>query len=136
MWSPAQYQRYAGERNRPFLELLSRIQGQPRRVVDLGCGDGRLTAVLHERWPDAQVLGIDSSPEMLAAAEAHAIPGRLTFALGDIGGWRADDPVDLLFSNAALQWVAGHATLLPSLVAALAPGGTFAFQIPGNHAEP
>lgn len=136
-WDPSQYERFADERARPFHELISRVRaGAPSYVVDLGCGTGALTASMADRWPGAQILGVDSSPDMLRAAAAHAVPGRITFARGDIAGWRGDRPVDVLVTNAALQWIPGHVELLPRLVAALAPGGWLAIQVPGNFAAP
>ncbi|HYF74880.1 MAG TPA: trans-aconitate 2-methyltransferase [Nocardioides sp.] len=134
-WDQARYLTYAGERGRPFVDLLARVPAErPRRVVDLGCGPGNLTALLAERWPEAEVLGVDSSPEMVAAARA-AVTG-VGFELGDLRDWAPDEPVDVLVSNATLQWVPGHLELLPRLVSAVAPGGWLAFQVPGNVAEP
>ncbi|HSV67060.1 MAG TPA: trans-aconitate 2-methyltransferase [Mycobacteriales bacterium] len=140
MWDPEQYARYADERSRPFGELTSRIGARaPDVVVDLGCGVGELTATLADRWPAARVTGLDSSEEMLAAAVAVIAdrdrPG-LRFELGDLAGWRPAEPVDVLVSNAALQWVPGHPELLVGWVAGLAPGGWLAFQVPGNYAAP
>jgi trans-aconitate 2-methyltransferase len=137
MWDPQQYDVYADERSRPFHELLARVPAkQPRRVVDLGCGNGALTATLAERWPEASVLGVDSSPEMLAEASARELPGRLEFRQGTIESWRPDGPVDVLVSNAALQWVPGHGDLLRAFVEALTPDGWLAFQVPGNFEFP
>lgn len=134
-WDPARYLAYADERGRPFVDLLARVPAQrPRRVVDLGCGPGTLTAFLAERWPDAEVLGLDSSPEMVDAARAAA-PG-ISFEVGDLRDWAPAEPVDVLVSNATLQWVPGHLELLPRLVSAVAPGGWLAFQVPGNFGEP
>jgi trans-aconitate 2-methyltransferase len=105
-WEPARYLRFAGERARPFLDLLTRVDaGSPGTVVDLGCGEGSLTALLARRWPGARVIGLDSSPEMLAAAAQHAVPGRVAFALGDVRNWRPDGPVDVVVTNAVLHWV-------------------------------
>src|SRR6266540_1795471 len=110
MWDPEQYARYADERSRPFFELTARIGAtDPSYVVDLGCGDGELTATLAGRWPTATVLGVDSSAEMLARATPT---DRLAFTEADIAGWRPDRPVDVLVSNAAFQWVPGHPELL------------------------
>jgi trans-aconitate 2-methyltransferase len=135
-WSPERYLRYADERSRPFHELLARVAvEQPRRVVDLGCGPGGLTAGLAERWPSAEVVGVDSSPEMIDAAAAYAGP-RVRFELGDIATWRPADPIDVIVANAALQWVPGHRGRLPGLVDALADGGWLAIQVPGNFDEP
>jgi trans-aconitate 2-methyltransferase len=134
-WDPGQYRRYAGERSRPFFDLVGRVGAErASRVVDLGCGDGTLTATLAARWPDAQVEGVDRSPEMIAGAEPRSIPGRLWFALGDLRDWRPATPVDVVVSNAALQWVPEHEALLRKLVEALAPGGWLAFQVPSDRA--
>ena len=137
MWDPGQYARFADQRGRPFFDLMARIGAEaPASVVDLGCGSGELTATLLERWPGAVVQGVDGSPDMLAAAERRAVPGRLTFACGDLRDWRPEAPVDVLVCNAVLQWIPGHADLLPGLVGALAPGGWLAFQVPGNFGAP
>jgi len=134
-WDPARYLAYGDERGRPFVDLLARVRAEhPRTVVDLGCGPGNLTALLAERWPGAVVSGLDSSPEMVEAARA-AVPG-LRFDVADLRDWAPAEPVDVLVSNAVLQWVPGHLGLLPRLVAAVAPGGWFAFQVPGNFSEP
>jgi trans-aconitate 2-methyltransferase len=136
-WDPAVYQKYGDERTRPFTDLLIRVGStDPRFVVDLGCGPGDQTATLLERWPGATVLGIDSSPEMIEAAQDRALPGRLTFVQADLSTWRPDRPVDVLVSNATLQWVPGHLELLPKLAAMLAPDGWLAFQVPGNFDAP
>ena len=130
-WDPEQYSRFADERARPFHELVARIPTTSAvAVVDLGCGPGTLTATLASRYPDAAVLGIDSSPQMLARAAALATP-QLSFQLGDIAGWRPQrGSVDVIVANASLQWVDDHAALLPVLAAALDDGGTLAFQVP------
>ena len=131
MWDPEQYARYAGERGRPFVELTRRIRAEgPAYVVDLGCGDGELTGSLAQRWPAATVLGVDSSAEMLAKATPA---DRLAFTEADIADWQPDRPVDVLVSNAALQWVPGHPDLLARWVGWLSPGGVLAFQVPGNY---
>lgn len=137
MWDPTQYRLFADERSRPFFDLVSRIRDpSPARVTDLGCGDGSLTATLAERWPEALVEGVDSSPEMIAGTSSRAIPGRLTFRLGDLREWHPTAPVDVLVSNAALQWVPEHLTLLRPWVEALVSGGWLAFQVPGNDGSP
>ncbi|MGY1635699.1 trans-aconitate 2-methyltransferase [Geodermatophilus sp. SYSU D00742] len=136
-WDPAGYLRFADERARPFTDLVGRIGARdPRVVVDLGCGEGALTASLAARWPAARVTGVDSSPEMLAAAAAHAVPGRLDFTLGDVRDWRPAGPVDVVVSNAVLHWVPGHADLLRRWAGHLAPGGWLAVQVPGNWRAP
>ncbi|MDQ6873669.1 MAG: trans-aconitate 2-methyltransferase [Actinomycetota bacterium] len=137
MWDPATYQQYGNERGRPFDELLSRVGAdRPAVVVDLGCGPGGRTASLLERWPAARVVGVDSSAEMIDAARGHALPGRLEFVEADLREWQPGGPVDVLLSNATLQWVPEHLNLLPGLVEMLAPDGWLAFQVPANFAMP
>lgn len=132
-WDPARYLTYADERGRPFVDLLARVAAvDPRTVVDLGCGPGNLTSLLADRWPDADVVGLDSSPEMIARATDE----RVSFEVADLRDWTPAEPVDVLVSNATLQWVPGHLDLLPRLVGAIAPGGWLAFQVPGNFDEP
>lgn len=141
-WDPERYLSYADERGRPFVELLARVGAEdPRRVVDLGCGPGNLTRLLAQRWPEAQVLGLDSSPQMVAEAQqVDGIDAEVTDIVAwaeDAHGSAGDDaPVDVLISNAALQWVPGHLDLIPALVDRVAPGGWFAMQVPGNFDEP
>lgn len=136
-WDPGEYLRFAGERARPFLDLLGRVDHPgPRHVVDLGCGPGTLTALLSRRWPQAWVLGVDSSAEMSLAARGLTRPGRLEFTTGDVRDWQPAQPVDVVVSNATLQWVPGHLELLPRLVAALGPGGVLALQLPANFDQP
>ena len=133
MWDPAQYLRFGDERSRPFYDLTARIGAiAPATVTDLGCGPGQLTASLAQRWPDAAVTGIDSSPEMIAAARAAGFAGKLTFVAGDVRDWDPGQPVDVIVSNAVLQWVPGHQQLLPRWAGCLRPGGWLAFQLPGN----
>jgi trans-aconitate 2-methyltransferase len=133
-WDPTQYARYGSERSRPFFELLDQVTADaPATVVDLGCGSGELTATLAARWPDARVLGIDSSPEMIArAAEESA---QLSFELGEAAEFSAAG-VDVLVSNALLQWVPGHTELLRRWAAELNSGGWLAFQVPDNFDAP
>jgi trans-aconitate 2-methyltransferase len=139
-WDPDRYLTYADERGRPFVDLLARIDASdPRTVVDLGCGPGNLTALLADRWPGAEVVGLDSSPEMIEKARAAHPP--ITFDVADLRDWvstssTSEGLVDVLVSNATLQWVPGHLDLLPSLVGQVAPGGWLAFQVPGNFDEP
>ena len=135
-WDPDQYLQFAAERGRPFDDLLGRVpEEDPAVVVDLGCGPGTLTRTLADRWPLARVLGVDSSPEMVQRAVAEGTSERLGFSVGDLRDWRPDEPVDVLLSNATLQWVPDHLVLLPSLVDAVRPGGWFAFQVPGNFGD-
>ncbi len=131
-WDPTLYSAFAQPRLRPALDLMARIDADhPHQVVDLGCGTGNVTRILAERWHDSTVAGVDSSPEMLAAASAS--PSRIRWLQSDVAVWKPERPVDVLFSNAALHWLDGHATLFPYLLAQLAPGGTLAVQMPHNH---
>lgn len=134
-WDPIQYLMFADHRLRPALDLLARVPLETAaRVVDLGCGTGNLTRLLAERWPEAAVTGVDGSAEMLAKAATEA-PG-LTWQQADIGDWRPEAPLDLLYSNAALHWLDGHEVLFPRLFEAVAPGGVLAVQVPRNFSEP
>lgn len=130
-WDPHRYLAYADVRGRPFVELISRIDAaSPASVVDLGCGPGNLTSLLADRWSFASVVGVDSSAEMVAAAGDD----RIRFEVGDLRSWTG--PVDVLVSNATLQWLPEHLDLLPHLVEQVNPGGWLAFQVPGNFDEP
>lgn len=132
-WDPTQYTRYADERSRPFFDLTSRIVAtDPGTVVDLGCGTGELTATLAERWPRADIRGLDSSPEMIERAPRDT-PVR--FAVADARDFDATG-LDVLISNAMLQWVPGHRELLLRWADQLNPGGWLAFQVPDNFGAP
>lgn len=138
-WDPQQYGRYAAERSRPFFDLVDRIPVRTANfVVDLGCGTGALTKTLAERWPQAETLGVDSSPQMLTQAlqTASGSTVRLRFVQADIAAWTPECPVDVLVSNAALHWLPDHEWLLPRLVGYLAPGGTLAVQMPDRFTSP
>ncbi|HUI05033.1 MAG TPA: methyltransferase domain-containing protein [Acidimicrobiales bacterium] len=134
-WDPAQYNRFAAQREQPFWDLRALLEDAPApRLADLGCGDGRLTAALHRRLGAAATIGVDSSPAMLAEAAAHAGHG-LAFVEGDIASF--DDTVapgslDVVFSNAALQWVPDHRGVLGRWRRTLAPAGQLAVQMPSN----
>lgn len=134
-WNPALYARFEEERSRPALELLARVPLQaPARVVDLGCGPGNSTELLAQRYPQADISGLDSSPAMLVTARER-LPG-LRFEWGDIAQWTAPQPQDLIFANASLQWLGEHEQLLPRLLSQLSPGGVLAIQMPDNLDEP
>jgi trans-aconitate 2-methyltransferase len=135
MWNSRQYLQYAAERERPFHDLLARIPtAAPKTVVDLGCGPGNYTDQLAERWPDATVTGVDSSPDMIN--KARSTSGRTNYVLGDLTAWKPEAPVDVIVTSAALHWVPDHPKLLPVWADALAPGGTLAIQVPGNFSDP
>jgi trans-aconitate 2-methyltransferase len=130
-WDPGEYMRFGDERTRPSVDLVSRIAiDSPERVIDLGCGPGNSTRVLRERWPDARIVGMDSSADMIDTARSEQPDGE--WILAGIEDWQADAPYDVVFSNAALQWLPNHATLVESLFANVAPGGALAFQIPSS----
>ncbi len=134
-WNPALYRRFEDERTRPAQELLARVPlVQATHVVDLGCGPGNSTELLVQRFPQAQATGIDTSEAMLASARER-LPGT-AFEQGDIATWVPTVAPDLIYANAALQWVAGHDTLVPRLFSLLAPGGVLAIQMPDNRQEP
>ena len=130
-WNPSQYLLFGNERLRPALDLLARIAIQsPASVYDLGCGPGTATALLKDRWPRAQVTGIDASSEMLD--RARALRSDIAWEAADLNAWHAQRPADVLYSNAALHWLDGHPVLFPHLLDSLRPGGVFAVQMPQN----
>lgn len=136
VWNPALYERFKAERRQPFFDLLSLVQPQPdMRVLDLGCGTGELTAQLHAQLRARHTIGIDSSPTMLARSATWAGP-EMRFEKADIGRVRISPPRDLVFSNAALHWLAHHEGLLPHIVEQVARGGQLAIQMPANNDHP
>ncbi|MGO4804858.1 trans-aconitate 2-methyltransferase [Arthrobacter sp. 2MCAF15] len=137
-WDPEKYVQFGDYRDRPFFDLTGRIHADaPRHVVDLGCGPGNLTATLADRWPGAQVMGLDSSAEMLATSKKYAAAAaNLSYDLADIAHWMPSGDTDVVVTNAALQWVPEHRKLLPEWLDALKPGSWFALQVPGNFNAP
>ncbi|WP_029009135.1 methyltransferase domain-containing protein [Azospirillum halopraeferens] len=134
-WDPDRYGRFEALRRRPAHDLVAALPPlAPGRIADLGCGTGALARSLAERWPGAHVTGIDGSPEMLA--RARAVPSPVAWVEADLRAWRPDAPFDLVISNAALHWLDDHDRLFPALVAALAPDGVLAVQMPRNFAAP
>ncbi len=133
-WDPSQYLRFADHRLRPAIDLLARVPlEQPRALVDLGCGPGTSTRLLRDRWPGATLTGVDDSAEMLTRAASRwggAAPAHWVQA--DLASWKPPSALDLVFSNAALQWLPDHAVLLPRLVSFLNTGGVLAIQMPRN----
>jgi trans-aconitate 2-methyltransferase len=128
-WEPRRYLRFERERMRPCYDLLAQIPEAPvHEIVDLGCGPGTSTAALRARWPEARCTGVDTSPEMLEVARRSDPSVR--WVVGDIRTWVPDVAPDLIFSNAALQWVPDHAALVPRLFRRLGKSGTLAFQVP------
>jgi trans-aconitate 2-methyltransferase len=134
-WNPSFYLTYADERTRPAADLLARVAREnPARVADLGCGPGNSTALLAQRWPQAKVEGVDSSPQMIDAAKKSGVAAN--FILADLASWKPDAPYDVVFSNATYQWLPDHRALLPRLMGFVAKGGVFAFQVPNNQYAP
>jgi trans-aconitate 2-methyltransferase len=134
-WYPDLYLRFANERTRPAMELLARVPlTAPGSVIDLGCGPGNSTALLAARWPAAQIEGLESSPEMLAKAQASSV--RVRFVNGEVESWNPSAPYDVVFSNATLHWIGTHRALLPRLMHHVADGGVLAFQVPRNFDAP
>src|SRR5579875_1737505 len=124
MWDPGQYRRFGDERARPFFDLVGRVGAEhPGLVADLGCGPGELTATLADRWPEATVLGVDSSTAMIEAASETQPRPRLSFEIGDATEWTPAAPLDVLVANAVLQWLPDPLDVLARWAGLLAPGG-------------
>ena len=137
-WNPAQYDRFQREREQPFFDLLAMIRPVPdMRVVDLGCGTGKLTRTLHERLHARETIGIDRSARMLAPIERDVLPAGLRFDVAAIESFPGDlGAFDLVYSNAAFHWVEDHPSLVARLAGALTRGGQLAFQVPAQHDTP
>ena len=134
-WDSAQYCRFSDDRTRPAVELLARVPlQQVETVAELGSGPGNSTMLLASRWPKSKIIGVDNSPEMLDEARKR-LP-TTTFELGDLATWTPSGPLDLVFSNAAVQWLPNHDALLPRLLRHLRPGGFLAIQMPANYCAP
>lgn len=139
-WNPEQYEKFSNHRRRPFADLTSRVgASSPDVVVDLGCGPGPLTLGLASRWPRARIIGVDSSAEMIDQARHDDSLGRVEWVLSDVESWdpvQVGAPIDVLTTNALLQWVPSHVQLIPGWINALGAGGWFAMQVPGNFDAP
>jgi trans-aconitate 2-methyltransferase len=134
-WSAAQYVKFEQERTRPVHDLVARIpKAGIVHAADIGCGPGNSTEVLRERYPEARIVGLDSSPDMIEAARKR-LPN-IAFEVADVRYWRPKEPLDVILANAVLQWIPDHETLFPALMAKLGQGGTLATQMPDNLDEP
>jgi trans-aconitate 2-methyltransferase len=134
-WNPAQYLRYGSERLRPALDLIARIQvDSPDTVYDLGCGTGTITGILKERWPDANVTGVDSSASMLE--KTTDVETGVNWQHADLNQWQPETQADVVYSNAALHWLDNHYQLFPRLMDAVKLGGVLAVQMPENFSAP
>ncbi len=141
VWDANLYLKFADARVRPALDLMGRLDpangARPGHAIyDLGCGAGNIARILGERFPQAEVIGIDSSEEMLAKARSQTTTARVTFAKGDLTNFKPGLPPSILYSNAAYQWVEGHIDFFPGLLQQLPPGGQLAIQMPRNHEAP
>lgn len=132
VWDPTRYLQFADDRARPFLDLIAQIPTHPATIVDLGCGPGHLTKHIRARWPDAEILGIDSSAEMINTAISENTDHLANYDVADISVWTPTRPTDLFISNAAFQWVPDQFEVIAGLLDHLADGGTFAIQVPNN----
>jgi trans-aconitate 2-methyltransferase len=131
-WNAEHYLKYGDERTRPAADLAARIKNDGVAVIaDLGCGPGNSTQILRDRWPQSRIIGIDNSPQMIEAAN-RAYPEQ-DWLLADISQWTSSGPIDLIYSNAALQWLPDHGAQLPRLLRMVAVGGALAFQIPSRN---
>jgi trans-aconitate 2-methyltransferase len=134
-WSAAQYLKFEDERTRPMRDLVQRVPlAWVSNSADIGCGPGNSTEVLRERYPEARIVGVDSSPDMIEAARKR-LPD-IAFEVADIREWRPKEPLDAILANAVLQWIPEHEALIPALIAKLKPGGALAVQMPDNLEEP
>jgi trans-aconitate 2-methyltransferase len=135
-WDPEQYNRFAAEREQPFWDLARLLAPvESARVADLGCGDGRLTSMLHAVLGAADTVGVDASPAMIGSAATHA-SAHVTFELADIGRWSRPDSYDIILANASLQWVPDHPSVIGTWTGSLRPGGQLAVQVPANADHP
>jgi trans-aconitate 2-methyltransferase len=134
-WSPATYLRFEDERTRPARDLLAQVRAEaPHRVVDMGCGPGNSTELLAARWPEAGIVGLDTSETMLEAARKR-LPG-VRFEVADATVWLPEPDTDVVFANAVYQWIPQHIQVFPWIVESLESGGVLAVQMPDNMGEP
>lgn len=136
VWDPVRYLQFADHRSRPFEDLIAQVPTMPATIVDLGCGPGHLTRHLRMHWPNAHILGIDSSAEMIDRAFRGNTDPRTNFDVADVATWTPTEPVDLMVSNAMFQWVPEQFAVIDRLLGWLTDSGAFAVQVPNNAASP
>jgi trans-aconitate 2-methyltransferase len=130
-WNPDLYLRFKKERTQPSIDLVTRIESnKPKRIIDIGCGPGNSTEILRDRWKRAEIIGLDNSKQMIEKAEESYPRGK--WILADASDFDPDESFDIVFSNAALQWMPNHERLIPHLLSLVSPGGVLAFQVPNN----
>lgn len=134
-WDPNRYLQFSDDRTRPFVDLVTQIPGSPESIVDLGCGPGHLTRFLRARWPGADILGVDSSPEMIDRASSDDDDPHARYAVADVSVFRPDHPVDLIVSNAMFQWIPDQFEVIGELLGSLTEHGGVAIQVPNNAAS-
>ena len=133
IWNADDYLRHPMPRTQGVLDLIARVHHpKPRLIADIGCGPGNNTELIAERWPEALVIGVDSSADMIAAARERERPGQLEFRQADLTEWQPDELFDIVLLNAVLQWIPNHTAQLPRLAGLLAPGGVLGIQMPGR----
>lgn len=135
-WNPSTYLQFETERSRPFVDLLARVPTDPRTIVDIGCGPGHLTAALRSRWPAAEVVGLDASPQMIERAVTGNDDPRTHYELVDVTDWAPQERPDLITSNATFQWVPDQLAVIERVRDLVAEGGVLAFSVPVNFEAP
>jgi trans-aconitate 2-methyltransferase len=134
-WNPQQYLKFKNERTQPSVDLVARIRvDHPGTILDIGCGPGNSTQVLYQRWPNAEITGVDNSPEMIEKARRDYPHQK--WLLADASKLELDRAYDVVFSNAVLQWIPDHDLLIPRFFAIVNPKGSLAVQVPANNESP
>ncbi len=139
-WNPEQYLKFANERTQPSVDLAARIGVEnPKSIIDIGCGPGNSTRVLKRRWHAADICGLDSSEEMIAKAKLDKDvmdDDHIEWILGDASTFRFERKYDVVFSNAAIQWIPNHDALVARLFDLVCDGGALGIQIPADDKSP
>ena len=131
-WDPKQYLKFRNERTRPSIDLVSRIGIEnPESIIDIGCGPGNSTRILRSKWPNSKIVGVDNSAEMISRAKKDFPGGR--WILTDASRLEENRAYNIIFSNAALQWIPNHKQLMQKLMKLVKPEGVLAVQLPANN---